>query len=613
MTICRDAIDHRPESSDAYAADETTVHVRLRTKRGDVDRVRLLYGDKFDWPGSASRTSMNRIRRDARFDYWQVAVEPPYRRLCYAFHVADGDESCWFTEWGFEPGSADGFPTAGSGRPLHYFEYPFLHAGEVIDPPEWAENAVFYQIFPERFENGDPDRDPANVEPWGERPTRESVFGGDLQGIIDRLDYLEDLGVTALYLTPVFEAPSNHKYDTADYTRIDPAFGDEETLRRLVSAAHDRGIRVVLDAVFNHCGWGFEPFRDVLERGADSEYADWFHVHEFPVETDPPNYDAFAFEPSMPKLNTATPAVREYLIDVATGWIEAVDADGWRLDVADEVDHDFWRELRREVKAVKPDAYLLGEVWHDARPWLEGDQFDAAMNYPLSYAMYDFLAYGTLDAEEFMNRVDRFLMRYPDRTNGVMFNLLGSHDTPRLRRRLDGDRDRLRLALFLLFTFRGAPCLYYGDEVGMTGGNDPDCRRPMVWDHETRDGRLHAFVRDLLATRTEHAALRRGELRFDRERSGDGLLVYRRLGPDVGTTNDDGPAGEPSDVVVAINRGDEPATVSVAAAERSGDWSAPEPLITTERHEDGDRQVTVGDDELVLPPTAGVVLPHSTD
>jgi len=553
MAIRRGAVHHRPESNFAYARDEETVHLRLRTGRGDIDECTVLHADKFDWPDSAIRTPMERVGSDERFDYWQAAVRPPHRRLCYAFHLVDAGESLWLTEWGLETGPLSDRPVAGrpagfGESPVNYFEYPFLNPVDVHDPPEWVRDAVFYQVFPERFANGNPDISPPDVEAWGGRPERDNFFGGDLQGVVDNLDYVEDLGVSALYLTPVFESPSNHKYNTTDYMRVDPHFGDEETLRRLVDRAHDRGIRVVLDAVFNHCGRTFEPFQDVVERGCDSPYADWFHVHEFPVEFDPPTYDTFAFEAYMPKLNTGHPEVREYLVDVATYYVETVGIDGWRLDVANEVDHAFWRELRRELKAVDPEVYVLGEVFHDARPWLGGDQFDAVMNYPFSHAVDNFLVEERLDADGFADKLTRFLMRYPEQVNGVQFNLLGSHDTPRLLYRCGGDDRLVRLALLLLFTFRGTPCVYYGDEVGMTGGDDPDCRRPMVWDEAGQNRELRRFVRSLATLRDDHRPLRRGRVAFDRDRSTPDLLVYRRVGDEDALT-------------VAVNRGEDGARV----------------------------------------------------
>jgi len=555
MTITRAAVHHRPKSNMAYAADAETVHVRLRTERDDVEACRLLHGDKFDWPESKTLTAMEKVHADADHDYWQVAVQPENRRLCYAFQLQDEDEALWRTEWGFEENATAELPTMGETRPMHYYEYPFLNAADVIDPPEWVSDAVFYQIFPERFANGNPENDPDETADWGDAPTLDNHFGGDLQGVIDHLDHLVDLGVTAIYLTPIFAGETNHKYDTTDYERIDPQFGDEETLSRLVDAAHDRDMRVVLDAVFNHCGRQFAPFQDVVENGADSEYADWFHVHEFPVEFEPrPTFDAFGFEGHMPKLNTENPEVRDYLLDVATHWIEATGADGWRLDVADEVSHAFWREFRSEVKAVNEEAYVLGEVWHDSAPWLQGDQFDATMNYPFTYAVDGFLTEAAMDGTEFADRVGRFRFRYPEQVNQVLFNMLGSHDTARLLHRCDGDKTQLRLAVLLLLTAPGTPCIYYGDEVGMTGGEDPDCRRTMVWDEAEQDRELFAFFREVVALRNDRRALRRGRISFEREQCEGDVVVYQMS------------TGEPDEsVAVAVNRGHQSFTVELPA------------------------------------------------
>lgn len=583
--IHRAAVRHRPKSEQAYAYDEETVHVRLRTERGDVTGVTLLWGDKYDWDGSSALTPMRRVGHDDRFDYWEATVEPPHRRLAYAFHLvgADGDK-LRYDERGFEAAVVGDLPTDDPAGAAGCFEYPFVNPADVHDPPEWVSDAVFYQIFPERFANGDPSLDPEGVEEWGGRPDRDSFYGGDLRGVIDNLDYLAELGVTALYFTPLFASPSNHKYNTTDYEAIDPQFGDEEDLRELVEKAHDRGMRVMLDAVFNHCGRGFEPFQDVVEHGEDSEYADWFHVREFPVEFEPrPSYDAFAFEAYMPKLNTEHPEVREYLLEVATYWVEEMGIDGWRLDVANEVDHAFWREFREAVKRADPEAYILGEVWHDSRAWLRGDQFDAVMNYLFTDAVHDFVAEGATDATAFANALDGLLARYPRQVTDVQFNLLGSHDTPRLLHRCDGDEALARLSLLLLFSYPGTPCVYYGDEVGMTGGDDPDCRRPMTWDPEEQNRDLLSYVRALTHLRTDERALRRGDLRADRERSGGTLIVFRRVlddpsapdptadaaavaaggtgapAPEASATGNDGAEA----LTIAVNRGDEAVTVPV--------------------------------------------------
>ena len=339
--------------------------------------------------------------------------------------------------------------------------------------------------------------------PWGSAdPTPANFFGGDFQGVIDHLDHLVELGINGIYFTPIFKAHSNHKYDTIDYMEIDPQFGDKETFRRLVKECHKHGIRVMLDAVFNHSGYYFEPFQDVLKKQENSAYTDWFHLREFPVIPEPkPNYDTFAFVGSMPKLNTENPEVKTYLLDVAKYWIEEFDIDGWRLDVANEVDHAFWREFRQVVKKAKPDAYILGEIWHDAMPWLQGDQFDAVMNYPFTTSAIDFFAKNKINAESFAQSISKVLTMYPANVNEVSFNLLDSHDTPRILTLANGNIDRVKLLYLFQLSFIGTPCIYYGDEIGMAGGQDPGCRACMEWDEIKQDRKLFHYVKLLIQLR----------------------------------------------------------------------------------------------------------------
>ncbi|MFD0697404.1 alpha-glycosidase [Paenibacillus sp. GCM10027628] len=519
-----EAVYHRPKLNWAYAYDGKTVHLRIRTKRDDVKKVSVLAGDKYAWEKTSVYSEMRILTSDALFDYWEAAIEPPFRRLRYAFLLQSGKEQLWLTEQGFhnkEPKDSTGM-----------FEYPFLNPADIFTPPAWVKDAVFYQIFPERFANGDPSLDPEGVQPWGGKPTPTNFFGGDLAGVISHLDHLTELGVNAIYFTPLFEATTNHKYDTRDYLKVDPQFGTNETLKQLVEECHRRGIRVLLDAVFNHCGKTFPPFVDVLEKGADSPYADWFHVKEWPLRVEEngiPTYETFAFEPIMPKLNTENPEVKAYLLEVAEFWIKEIGIDGWRLDVANEVDHRFWRMFRDKVKHSNPEAYILGEIWHDSMMWLQGDQFDAVMNYPFTNAVLDFVTTGKLDGAGFANAVGSLLASYPQQANEAAFNLLDSHDTPRLLTQCGEDKRRMKLAALLQFAFPGTPCIYYGDEVGMSGGGDPDCRRCMEWDASRQDRDLFEFYRRLIALRKGSEALRSGSMRFLHAKPGDARLVLERV------------------------------------------------------------------------------------
>lgn len=382
--------------------------------------------------------------------------------------------------------------------------------------PGWVQDAVFYQIFPDRFANGDHANDPDNVQPWGAAPSIYGFQGGDLAGILQRLDYLQDLGVTALYLNPIFASASNHRYNTYDYYRIDPRLGTMDDFHALLKAVHGRGMRLILDGVFNHCGRGFFAFNDILENQEHSSYLNWFHVNSFPVDAYSPG-DATTFEAwwkfkSLPKFNTDTPAVRRYLQGVGRYWIEQ-GIDGWRLDVPNEIDDDpFWAEFRQGVRTANPEAYLCGEIW-DAQPrWLGEGHFDGLMNYPLREAVLGFLN-GKFSGKMVGERLENLLGLYARENTFAMYNLLGSHDTERMLTLLGRSVEKARLAFLMLFAYPGAPAIYYGDEIGLEGGKDPDCRRAFPTDESQWNHELRAWLKKLIALRKQTAALRQGNFR----------------------------------------------------------------------------------------------------
>lgn len=376
--------------------------------------------------------------------------------------------------------------------------------------PDWLADAVFYQIFPERFANGDPTIDPPGVERWGAEPTRDNFFGGDLAGITEHLDHLVSLGVNAIYLTPIFQADTNHRYDATDYFSIDHRLGDLDAFRVFVRESHARGIRIVLDAVLNHCGEGHPAFRDVMHREADSPYVNWFSVEGFPVVQHPePNYRTCSGCWYLPKWNAYNPEVRAHHLDVARHWI-AEGIDGWRLDVPYFINHTFWREFRDVVKEAGDDLYIVAEEWRDPEEWLQGDLADGTMNYTLRDLVLAFTADRSLDAQGFADGMNALTERIPEPARRAMLNLLGSHDTERLLTRHGGDREATILAFRLLLASEGAPMIYYGDEVGLEGENDPGCRGTMPWDESVwRDDILEA-VRSATAMRAAEPALRRG-------------------------------------------------------------------------------------------------------
>lgn len=392
---------------------------------------------------------------------------------------------------------------AGEALPVLAQHAPFV--------PAWTKDAVFYQIFPERFANGDTANDPPGTERWGGRPTPRNFFGGDLRGIIAHLDYVSSLGVNALYLNPVFASTSNHKYNTADYLRIDPAFGDENTLKELIDSCHARGIRIILDGVFNHTGVDFFAFADLKKIGARSQYARWYNVHSFPVgPVSKPNYECWWGFGGLPKLMTGNPDVRKYLFDVTRHWV-SLGIDGWRLDVPNEIPHEFWIEWRRLVKSLNPQAYIVGEIWDNGSPWLQGDQFDAVMNYRFRSACVDFFASRKTSVSQFDSALARVRSDYPVEVTFALLNLLGSHDTERFLTLCRGDIASWKLAILFQMTYPGAPCLYYGDEVGMTGGKDPECRAPMVWDPAIQNQEMLKYVKQVVSLRRAREELRAGK------------------------------------------------------------------------------------------------------
>jgi cyclomaltodextrinase len=456
-----------------------------------------------------------------------------------------------------------------------------------VDTPAWARDAVFYQVFPDRFASSRRVAKPGALEPWDASPTYHGYKGGDLLGLAERLDDVADLGITALYLNPVFSAASNHRYSTYDYFAVDPLLGGNAALRELLDAAHAREIRVVLDGVFNHVGRGFWPFHHVLEAGAASPYRDWFYLepevlagrrglHAYDVprggSDSQRGYRSWWDVPSLPKLRVEHPAVRELLLDVAEHWLR-FGIDGWRLDVPQDVeDPTFWPEFRRRVRGVNPEAYIVGEVWEEGPEWLTGDRFDALMNYPLGIAILGFVggasldfpviarqsnyarARAALDGPAFGRAVERQLGLYDPAVTAVQFNLIGSHDTPRARTVMGGSAARLRLATLLQLTLPGTPSIYYGDELAMEGAADPDNRRgyPPAGAVLSADAAAtRAFVRSAIHARRSHMALRRGEARV--AATGPRWIALERTA--VGRR-----------AIVAVNAGDDEVAIDLGGA-----------------------------------------------
>ncbi|MEM3640460.1 MAG: glycoside hydrolase family 13 protein, partial [Candidatus Bathyarchaeia archaeon] len=520
--------------------DQEYAHLRFRTKKDDVSNVTLIVREQ---EKSERKLKMTKAWEDKYFEYFECLVQIKQYPLRYFFEVKDGSVTAYFSVSGASRNKED----------VQEFVLTKAHVN-TFQVPEWVKGAVFYQIFPDRFFNGDKKSDPPKVAKWGDKPKQNNFFGGDLEGIIQKLDYIESLGFNAIYLTPIFGSISNHKYDIYDYFNVDPHFGDNEKLKTLVEEAHKRGIRVILDAVFHHTSDRFWAFEDVLKNQEKSKYTSWYFIRKFPVKRKQllkillkfplpkkfwhmlrfrllPNYETFAGVPNMPKLNLLNPETAEYFMKVAEFWVREYNIDGWRFDVAFGIPFKFWKELRTRLKQIKSDLYLLGEFGNgnpDPSAWVGHETFDAVMNYPLRSIVLDFVVFESIGAEEFHRRLMELMGKLPHKAVYSMYNLLGSHDTPRILTLCRGDLRRAKLAIFLQMTLPGAPAIYYGDEIGLQGGNDPDCRRTMEWNSEKWNLELFDYIKKLIKIRKEHSALVTGRMEVVLKEAKEHVYIFKR-------------------------------------------------------------------------------------
>ena len=506
------AMLHIPDSRYCFATGEKELVLRLRMAREDEKaKVFLIYAQKYDFTFCRKKLPMEIKYSDRLYNYYEIKMRLEDVRFAYIFQIEEDGNTWYFSEDGVtkEYKFEEAF--------YNFFQMPYINKNDVMDTVEWMRSAVFYQIFVERFRQGNEKKDTSYINmKWDEKPTPKSFAGGDLAGIIEKMDYLKELGINALYLTPVFRSISNHKYDIIDYFTVDPQFGTKEELRQLVKLAHENGIRVVLDAVFNHCSMEMQQFQDVLEKGRESRFYDWFIIDgDFP-EPEKMNYECFAACNYMPKLNTANEEVQDFLLEIAIYWIREADIDGWRLDVSDEVSHGFWRRFRKAVKKEKPDSVIIGENWHDAYAYLMGDQYDSIMNYAFTKACLDYFAKGVFSAKDMADKLNSNLMRNTEQVNRMMLNLLDSHDTHRFFTEVNKDKDKMLAAIALEMVFEGAPCLYYGTELCIEGGYDPDSRRGFPWDTKSWDMDFLEKVKELIRIRKQ-PAVQYGEIKIEEE------------------------------------------------------------------------------------------------
>lgn len=501
------AICHIPDSKYCYAYNKDTVELRLRVDKNDQFlKVSVIYGGKYDYQTKRFSADLKLIRTDRLYSYYSIRIKLEDLRLVYVFELIDKNEKSYFFS---EDGLSENYDYT-----LNYynaFQLPYINEIDCHRPVEWMNEAIFYQIFVDRFNKGDTGKnlDYINLD-WGEIPNPKSFAGGDIKGIIEKLDYISDLGANAIYITPIFKSKSNHKYDISDYYLIDEQFGSNEDLQKLVEIAHKKGIRIILDAVFNHCSNELFQFKDCIEKGNKSKYFNWFIINDDYLDTDNVNYECFANCDYMPKFNTSNPEVQKFLIEIATHYVQKYNIDGWRLDVGDEVSHDFWRNFRKTVKNVNQDCVIIGENWHNAYPFLTGNQYDSIMNYAFTKATLDFFAFGTSNVKAYSEKLNELLMRNTDIVNYMMLNLLDSHDTHRFYTRVEKSKTKLLAAIAVMIFYIGTPCLYYGTEIPLEGEYDPDCRRTMDWNKAYEKNDFNFEFRKLLKLRENSKALKYG-------------------------------------------------------------------------------------------------------
>lgn len=521
----RSAVLHIPMSEYAYGVDEEHVTIRLRCGRDDLKQCVLYFGDRAcrQTPVIFTKQEMRVAASDAYFDYYEVTLDHPYKRINYYFELIARDEQVLYY--------GDCFMDACVDDRSEYYQFPFNHRADLVKPPAWAKDAVIYNIFPDSFATGREYISLKAVEKKKDGEVFRGKLGGTIRGIAENVDYIKDLGFNAIYINPVFAAGEYHKYDLIDYFHIDPCFGTNEEFKEMVQVYHENGLKVIVDGVFNHCGWRFFAFNDVVEKGEDSPYKDWFYGLSFPVIRPEnaeayPDYECFGYERMMPKLNGQNPEVIDYFCRVCRHWLKEYEIDGWRLDVASEINDEFWNRFYKAAKEVNPDALLIGEVWESARHWLDGKKFDSTMNYDFRKHCRRFFAEESIDAFEFDGRVTNMRMRYREQSVYAQLNLLDSHDVSRFLSLCGNDEKRYKLAVVFQMTFPGVPSVFYGDERGISGELEEEYRAAMPWEKE-KDS-IFAMYKIAIALRQEHEVLRKGKYRTIQANKGDRLYLYAR-------------------------------------------------------------------------------------
>ncbi len=527
------SINHHSHLTDCYSLGNNRFLIKLQAGQGELTKVVIHVCDKYlsrisstPLVKSILHFPLKKVASDDLYDYFETILFEKVICFCYFFELVGSNKKKKYY---------------GAG---HFFDKPITDLDDMFECaclprneerlviPEWAKGAVGYQIFPDSFSRLS-ENDPLYT-PWNKAPLKNGdILGGEIAGITAHLSYLKDLGIDFIYLNPIFSAPSSHRYDTTDFYRIDPRLGSTKDIIALVKKAHKMGIKVIFDGVFNHVGADFFAFKDVVKKQEKSRYKDWFYIEDFPLRfeyREKPNFETFGYYNQMPKLNVQNPEVRQYLLSVVKYWMKTAKIDGWRLDVADEISHDFWVEFRKTVKSINKDALIIGETWKHSHDFLNGNEWDSATNYPFYFAINKWLGTNEYKVSDFASDLAYTRGTYHIEAQKVLWNFLDSHDTARLLSKCPGLKTYL-LAITVQMTLPGSPLIYYGDEVGLTGLDNIDSRRGMLWD-DAQNATILNHYKKLIALRHQHKCLKTGDYRLIDTFNRFQVFIYARFDED---------------------------------------------------------------------------------
>lgn len=496
----KSALIHKSDSIYSFPLSNNEIEIRLLTKKNDdIKKIELVYNDKYKFHEGIKLKQIFKKFSDDQYDYYIDRLKLEDYRFAYIFRITtlDGDVF-YFSESGV---TEDYDITKGF---YDFFQVSYINPIDIIKKNKIISNRVFYQIFVDRFNKSPDNNNPLININWGDKVTNKTIAGGNLRGIKEKVSYLKDLGIDALYLTPIFKSDSNHKYDIKDYYSISDDFGNDIDLKSLINELHNNDMLLVLDGVFNHISIDNELFKDVIKNGKKSKYYDWFFIKGEKVNLEKTNYERFADEIKMPKLNLNNKEVQKYVIGIGKYYIRNFNIDGFRLDVSDEIPHRFWIMFKEEMLKENPNFILIGENWHNAHSYLNsGYEFDSIMNYSITKEVLYFIAWEKYSASHFKDRIISNLMRYQTNVNYNMLNLLSSHDVHRFLTECNENVDKFLMGYSFIFTHIGVPCIYYGDEIGLKGGYDPDSRRCFLWDENKWNIKIRETIKKLIQIRKQ--------------------------------------------------------------------------------------------------------------